>query len=60
MNEKPKLKKFHNYLRNCKIERRYEINNYFLIYLFCQNGYLVVLECNPQQDCVETVKVKLR
>jgi len=57
---KPKLQKFSHFLRNCKIEKKYEINNYFLIYLFCRNKELIVVECDKQNNCIETVKVELQ
>jgi len=55
-----KLKPLHLFLRNCKIERKYEINHYFLIYLLCQGNQMVVIECNEQNQCIETVRLKLR
>jgi len=60
MSQTPKLKPLHLFLRNCKVQRKYEINNYYLIYLLCNNYDMVVIECNKQNQCIETVRLKLR
>jgi len=60
MNNNPHLKKLHVFLRNCKIQKKYDVNNYFLIYLLCNNGEVVVIECNKNNECIETVRVKPR
>jgi len=60
MNNKSRFKKLHLFLRNCKIQRKYEINNYYLIYLLCNNGEVVVIECNKDNECIETIRVKSR
>ena len=55
-----KLKPLHLFLRNCKIQKKYEINHYFLIYLLFSNHEMVVIECNDKNECIETVRLKLR
>ena len=55
----PKLKKLHLFLRNCKVLKRYDLDNYVLYYLVCGKDQTVV-ECNYQNECVEIVRVSLR
>ena len=54
----PKLKKFHLFLRNCRIKKKYELPNYTVYYFLCGKEEVVV-ECNKENDCVETLRVNL-
>jgi len=55
---KPKLRRFYTFLRNCKVVRKYDLDTYYLIYLMCGNE-MVVLNCSKDNQCIETVRVKV-
>jgi len=59
IDSKPKLKKLHLFLRNCRIEKKYEITTYAVYYLRCGNKEMVIIECDKENNCVETIRVKL-
>jgi hypothetical protein len=54
----PPTKKLSLFLRNCKIVKKYEITTYTVYYLRC-NREMVVIECDKDNNCIETVRVKL-
>jgi len=54
----PKLKKLYLFLRNCRIEKKYEITTYTIYYLGCGRE-MVIIECDRENNCVETIRVKL-
>lgn len=58
LSNKPKLKKFHLFLRNCKVMRKYDLDTYFMIYLSCGKD-LVVIECSKNNECLESVRLKV-
>jgi len=55
---KPKLKKFHLFLRNCKVLKKFDLDVYFLIYLSCGRE-MIVLECTKTNECIETVRLRV-
>jgi len=57
--DRPRLKKLHVFLRNCKVIKRYELDTYTIYYLLCGKDQ-VTIECDKENNCVETVKVSLR
>ena len=46
-------------MRNCRIEKKYEITTYAVYYLRCGNKEMVIIECDKENNCVETIRVKL-
>jgi hypothetical protein len=56
----PKLKKLHLFLRNCKIDKKYEITTYTVYYLRCGKNEMVIIECDKDNNCIETLRIKLR
>jgi len=57
--DRPRLKKLHLFLRNCKVIKRYELDTYTIYYLICGKEQ-VTIECDKEGNCVETVKLSLR
>ena len=54
----PKLKKFHLFLRNCKVIKKYELETYTLYYMLCGKEQLTV-ECDKENNCIEVIRIKL-
>ena len=54
----PKLRKLHLFLRNCKVVKKYELPNYTIYYLICGKEEMII-ECNKENICVESLRVKL-
>ncbi len=57
MKTHPQIKPLHFFLRNSKIIKEFEINNYKMYYLASQNS-IKVIECKSMTECIETVCVK--